>query len=213
MTNGFLKNLYYNIFSNYNLELEKVMKDCKSVLDVGCGETSPIKNFSKRLYAVGVDVYKPMIIKSKKNKIHNKYYVMDVMKIDKKFKNNSFDCVLASDLIEHLDKKSGLELIKKMTNIARKKVIIFTPNGFLEQGAREGNIFQVHKSGWNVNEMQKLGFRVIGINGIKFLRGEYSTIKFKPEIIFRFISDITQLITKYYPKLAFQMLCIKEKRD
>jgi hypothetical protein len=113
-------------------------------------------------------------------------------------------------LIEHLNKKDGLKLISMMEKIARKKVIIFTPNGFLKQGALYDNPWQVHKSGWTAKEMQKKGYKVIGMNGCKPLRGELTLCKLKPRIIGDRIADLTQIITRHTPKHAFQIFCIKD---
>ncbi len=205
-----LKKFYYNIFKNYEKELEKLTLDCKSLLDVGCGNNSPIKHFSNKLYTVGVDAYIPSIEKSKNQGIHNDYLNIDVMDIREKINSKSFDCVLASDLIEHLTKENGLKLIKMMEEIATKKVIIFTPNGFLPQGEYDNNPWQIHHSGWDVEEMQDLGYKIIGINGWKSLRGEYAIIKFKPIFLWTLLSDITQLYVRNKPKYAFQILCVKE---
>jgi SAM-dependent methyltransferase len=205
-----LKKFYYNIFKNYEKELEKLTLDCKSLLDVGCGNNSPIKHFSNKLYTVGVDAYLPSIEKSKNQRIHNDYLNIDVMDIGEKINSKSFDCVLASDLIEHLTKENGLKLIKMMEEIATKKVIIFTPNGFLPQGEYDNNPWQIHHSGWDVEEMQDLGYKIIGINGWKSLRGEYAIIKFKPIFLWTLLSDITQLYVRNKPKYAFQILCVKE---
>lgn len=207
----FLKNIYLKIFPLPIFYLEKELKECKSLLDVGCGSNSPIGKLpKKKFYSVGVDAFREAIEKSKKNKIHNKYFLMNVMKIDTKFKAKSFDCVLALDLIEHLKKKDGVRLIKKMEKIARKKVIILTPNGFLPQEEYEGNIKQVHLSGWSVKEMRKEGYGVIGINGLKGLRKEKAELKFKPKIFWRVVSDISQVFVKNHPEKAFHILCVKK---
>lgn len=203
---------YVKLFPNYGIELERAVEKCKSLLDVGCGSNSPIKSFSKKLYCVGVDAFYPSIEKSKKLGIHNEYHKMDVLDIGKNFKPNSFDCVLASDLIEHLDKKDGFKLIEMMEKILKNKVIIFTPNGFLPQGEYDNNPWQVHKSGWTVKEMKKRGYKVIGINGWKPLRGEYARLRFRPSYFWQIISDITQLFVRNKPEKAFQILCIKTKR-
>jgi predicted TPR repeat methyltransferase len=206
-----LKKIYLFFFPNFVFELEKAMDDCKTVLDVGCGSNSPLGSIKTNIYSEGVDSFSPSIKKSKLKKIHNKYHKLDVIKIGKKFKSNSFDCVIAMDLIEHLEKKDGLKLIKKMEKIAKKKVIIFTPNGFLPQGKYDNNPWQIHKSGWTSKEMENKGYKVIGINGWKRLRGEYANLLFKPKLVCRIISDITQLFTRNNPKKAFQILCIKTK--
>jgi ubiquinone/menaquinone biosynthesis C-methylase UbiE len=207
-----LKNIYTKFIPNYSRELELAIKNCESVLDVGCGKDSPIQFFSKKIYSVGVDIFNPSLDKSKKSKIHNKYVKMDVLNIGKRFEDKSFDCVLASDLIEHLEKKDGLKLIKQMEKIAKKKVIIFTPNGFLKQGEYDKNPWQVHKSGWSAKEMKKMGYKIIGIRGWKKLRGEYASIKYKPELFWKIISEITQIYTKRFPEHAFQILCVKNKK-
>lgn len=153
----FHSKFYVKIFTPYPIELQNLLLDCNSILDVGCGSNSPIQFFSKNMYSVGIDVFAPSIEESKNKGIHNKYYKMGVLDIGSKFSDNSFDCVLASDLIEHLEKKEGLKLIKLMEKIAKKKIIIFTPNGYLPQGECENNPYQEHKSGWTYLEMQKKG--------------------------------------------------------
>lgn len=206
-----IKRLYRRIFTSvigYEAELKKAVGNCKTLLDVGCGSDSPIKYFSGGIYSVGVDAHKPAVEDSKVKGIHNKYYAMDAMKIGR-FGKGSFDCVIASDLIEHLDKKDGLKLLEMMERVARKKVIIFTPNGFLPQPA-SGNKWQKHKSGWTIDEMKSMGYRVTGINGWKPLRKEYAAMRFWPKYFWLLVSHLTQIFTRNRPESAFQILCVKE---
>jgi len=136
---------------------------------------------------------------------------MNILDLEKKFETNSFDCVLASDLIEHLTKEDGLKLIDMMEKIAKNKIIIFTPNGFLSQGEYDNNPWQIHKSGWTVKEMKEKGYEVIGIDGWKPLRGEYASLRFWPKHFWLIISDITQFFVKNKPEKAFEILCYKIK--
>jgi hypothetical protein len=117
--------------------------------------------------------------------------------------------VISLDVIEHLERGDGMKLMDTMEKIARKKIIVFTPNGFLPQNAYDGNEWQIHKSGWSVKEMRKLGYKVIGINGLKWLRGEKSVLKFRPVLFWKIVSDFTQLVVKRKPGWAFQILCTK----
>ncbi len=206
----FLKRLYQKIFLAYERYLEQAVGDSKTLLDLGCGYPSPIKSFSSRLYSVGVDLFEPSIMKSRAEKIHNEYRNISVLDAGDKFKEKSFECVLASDVIEHLTKEDGKKLIEIMEELATKKVIIFTPNGFLYQPAHSGNDHQKHLSGWDVGEMRKRGYKVIGINGWKPLRKEFAELRFKPVLLWTIISDITQLIVRNFPKQAFAILCVKE---
>lgn len=194
----------------YRNELGNAISDCCSLLDVGCGSSSPAQHFSKKVHMVGVDAWKPSIKESRKKGIHNKYHQMNILDIGKKFPAKSFDCVMSLDVIEHLTKKDGMKLISAMEKTARKKVIVFTPNGFLPQQAYKGNPWQEHKSGWTVAEMKKRGFEVIGIHGWKPLRGEFADVKYKPKVVWRIISDLTQVLVRNHAEKAFHILCVKK---
>lgn len=204
---GFFLKKYY-----YRFELEKGLKDCSSLLDVGCGADSPIKYFSKRPYSVGVDAFIPYLRDSQRKDIHNEYVQMDILNIGAAFSGKSFDAVLASDVIEHLKREDGLRLLQMMESIARKKVIVFTPNGFLPQEIYDGNVHQLHLSGWEVDEMRHLGFKVIGLNGWKALR-DNGRLKFWPERLWTKVSSLSQIFVRNHPDKAFQILCVKDLRD
>lgn len=204
------KTIYLNIFPDYSRELKNVVGNLKTLLDVGCGKASPIKGFSKDIYCVGVDSFKPSLDQSAKDKIHNKYILANILEIRKSFATDSFEVVLASDVIEHLTKIEGEKLLIDMESIASKKVVIFTPNGFLHQGEFDNNPQQVHKSGWTVQDFKMHGYKVLGINGWKPLHKEFAIPKFKPHRLCQFISDLSQFIVKNHPELAFQLLAVKE---
>ncbi len=207
---GFLKLLYRKIFLSYPQELRAVVGSSATLLDVGCGSNSPVRFLSKNIHSTGVDVFEPSIEESRSRGIHEDYFKANVLDIDKLFGEKSVDCVLASDVIEHLEKTDGYSLLDKMEKIASKKVIIFTPNGFINQEPYEGNPWQVHRSGWTPEEMVERGYKITGINGFKPLRGERSFVRYKPRIFWEIVSDITQLFTKRNPKFAAQILCVKE---
>lgn len=204
------RKFYVKIIPDSYEELNRATVDCKSILDLGCGVSSPIQYCTNKMYKVGIDAYLPSINKSKISKIHDKYYCMNVSDLKNKFKSKSFDCVLAFDLIEHLDKRKGIELMQTMEKIAAKKAIIFTPNGFMPQDALYGNDFQIHKSGWTWKEMRARGYKVIGINGLKCLKGKLTLPKYKPYCFWERVSEITQLFTRNRPKYALQILCVKK---
>jgi 2-polyprenyl-3-methyl-5-hydroxy-6-metoxy-1,4-benzoquinol methylase len=158
------------IFHDLTYELARELDNCQSVLDLGCGPSSPIKSPSLNFYSVGIAVFEPSIQESKRKGIHNEYFLMNLLDIDEKFQQNSFDAVVAFDLIGHIEKKEEIRLIGMMEKIAKKKVILSALNGFLAQKMYGGNIWQIHKSGWETKEMRERGYRVIGINGWKRLR-------------------------------------------
>jgi SAM-dependent methyltransferase len=188
--------------------LKKELIGSKSILDVGCGMSSPIR-FCSVSYSIGVDLFRLYLMQAKRNKIHDDYVLGDVRKLC--FRNSSFDCVAALDLIEHLSKAEGYNLLREMERVARKKIIVFTPNGYLRQDAYDNNAWQAHKSSWSVRELKNQGYKVNGINGLYTLRGYMTMIRFKPTRLWKDISDMTQKATYYIPEFAFQLLCVKIK--
>jgi ubiquinone/menaquinone biosynthesis C-methylase UbiE len=195
--------------SLYYSSLQKELNNMKTVLDVACGARSPLSEFKKTFYSVGIDIFKPSIERSKKAKLHDDYRVGNVLNLGKYFKKKSFDAVVALDIIEHLEKKDGLRLLEQMEKIAKKKVIILTPYGFTQQHPYEENPYQIHKSGWYPKEFIKKGYKVLGMRGLRFIRGEYATIKYKPWFLWGIISVLSQYVTLMFPEISYQLLAVK----
>ncbi len=192
-----------------SLELESLLSDCDSVLDLGCGDNSPLGFINRKKYSVGVDGFNKSIAKSKNKNIHDKYLHKNILEIEKDFKKKSFDAVIALDVIEHLEKKDGYKLLKIMEHIASKKIILLTPNGFVPQTG-EGNGLQEHLSGWIVSDFKKLKYKVFGRYGLKNLRGEKAELKFRPKVLWGLISELSNLFfTRKNPKKAYSLLAVK----
>ena len=182
-----------------------------SVLDVGCGSNSPVARVRpKPKNLVGLDGFLPSIEKSRSKSLHDDYKQVEFSRLGQEVPDKSYDAVVALDVIEHFEKPQGLEFLSQLERMAKKRVILFTPNGFLPQQAYDGNEFQVHRSGWSVSEMRARGYRVVGINGLKPLRGEMAEIQFHPKKLGLLASWATQPLVARVPELAFQILCVKE---
>jgi REP element-mobilizing transposase RayT len=85
-----------------------------------------------------------------------------------------------------------------MEKIAKKKVVIFTPNGFLAQGEYYNNPWQLHRSGWTAEEMKKRGYKVLGFGGAKILRPTFE-VRFSPKKLWWGISHVTELFVRDLP--------------
>jgi len=125
--------------------------------------------------------------------------------------------VLATEVLEHLSKDDGKIMLEQMEKIARKKIILTTPNGFLPTYAGpDDNPTETHLSGWTVNELRKLGFKVYGLNGLKALwkveQGQ-AVIKFKPRRVFTILVEISELFVYVHPSLAFQFFLVKDLKN
>lgn len=215
----FLVRLYGRIFHSFDYCFFREIKECSSVLDLGCGSSSPLQNCKKNIYSVGVDAYLPYIKESERQKIHNKYIHKRIEEVD--FPPRSFDAVVIIEVLEHLPKKLGLKIIKKAEKWAKKKIIVSTPNGFLHQKGADKNVFQKHLSGWTAEEMERMGFKSYGFAGLKFLRGEdredrvegdiitSSRIKYHPIIFWMIMAALSQFFVYYLPSYAFELFCVR----
>lgn len=208
---GFITEIGFNLpFYSYLYELYKSLEECKYILDVGCGIFSPLRFLKGNIYTVGVDGYKPDLDMAKESGTHAEYKLIDALAIDKHFHNKSFDAVVLLDIIEHFNKEQGHELIAKVERVASRRVIIVTPNGFLLQRRKNGDL-QEHLSGWDCNDMKSLGYKVIGLLGLKQLRGEYHNLRYRPKILWGIVAELTHYFyTRTHPEKACSLFCVKE---
>jgi SAM-dependent methyltransferase len=183
-------------------ELRRLTRGCKTCLEVGCGGDSPARLLSFDRYA-GVDAYAPAILEAQQRDPKGEYYVGRAEHLD--FPDKAFDCVIALDLIEHLTKEDGFRFLEECKRVARKRVILFTPNGFLPQKSKDGDMNE-HLSGWEAGEMRTLGFNVRGKLGPKVLRGEHHSILRRPRQLWTVISHFCQLFTP--AEKAAAILCV-----
>nr|WP_232293705.1 methyltransferase domain-containing protein [Stigmatella aurantiaca] len=184
---------------------------CDSVLDVGCGFRSPLASFSHLIpRTVGVDGYAHAIERSRAAGIHREYHCVDLLQVGTLFPPKSFDAVIALDVIEHFDKPTGYRFMQMLESLARKRVILFTPNGYLPQDEWDGNVRQLHLSGWEVYDFELRGYRVFGMSGWKPLRGQYALPSIRPYRLGGFLSRLTEPFAVRFPRHAFQLLAIRD---
>jgi SAM-dependent methyltransferase len=186
--------------------LRKELSAHDIVLDLGCGNNSPIQHCDI-FESIGVEIFDPYLEEAKRRNSHRQYIKADIRKVE--FRPNSIDAVTALSVLEHLTKEEGYELIKKAEKWAKGKVIIATTNGYLWQDGYDNNPFQEHKSGWSIAELKGMGFEVHGIYGLKFLRAYQGSPRFKPRLFWEIVSYISQPITYYFPELSFELFAVK----
>ncbi|WP_286818478.1 class I SAM-dependent methyltransferase [Desulfobacter sp. UBA2225] len=196
-----------------NLLEQEIIGSCQTLLDIGCGNGGHIRGCSPYLKkAVGVDAFPEVVTKARESGFYTETILAGVDQLTELFEEHSFECVLAFDLIEHLEKAEGLALITVMEKLSSKKVVIFTPNGFLPQGPIQGNPYQVHQSGWSASEMKSLGYTVYGVHGFKDILGEESLPKWRPYRFWKLVTVLFQPLFLKMPNMAFQIFCVKVKK-
>lgn len=189
-------------------ELRTELRECQTVLDVGCGNASPLR-FLTGGHLTGVDGYAPALEQARTSGTHDDYVLADVKRLSEHFSPQQFDACVALDVIEHLSKEDGWRMAQAMETLARKRVIIFTPNGFIPQHSHEGDL-QEHLSGWTADEMRQRGYRVLGMYGPSSLRGEYHHIKYRPAAFWVVVSICGHFLrTRNRPERAAAIFCVK----
>jgi len=223
-------NLITKLYNNPVLEkliptqvycLRNALADCKTVLDIGCGPSSPLQACGPFERAVGVEAYTPYIEQSRAKGIHHEYVNKLIEELD--FPPKSFDAVIMIEVIEHMPEELGMKILKKAEVWAKKKVIVTSPNGFVPQKSLDGNPLQVHLSGWSLRAMTNLGFDCRGLAGLKVLRQEVdsetmghditSSMKFRPRFFWFAVSALSQILTYRLPGLAFEIFSVKRVRS
>lgn len=145
-------------------EAIKNFKQTDVVLDIGCG-IHPQKYIKPKLH-ICCEPHAEYIEYVQKHTNHSdRVYVLinSTWDIIKSFPSNSIDTIIFTDVIEHLKKKDGHELIKHAERVARVQVILFTPLGYFPQShpngkdawGLNGGKWQEHKSGWDPKDFNE----------------------------------------------------------
>jgi len=103
-------------------EIEKLARDLSpvSVLDVGCGQSHIGKFFNDY---TGVEISLPALKLAVENNPKKHYLRADGLHLP--FKNGSFDLVICSDVIEHIEDKD--RILKELTRLSKRYILITTP--------------------------------------------------------------------------------------
>ena len=143
----------------------------KSLLSLCCGIGLELE-FLQTQDVTAVDLAQQYLDEVKKRCPQAKTVLSDALEYTKKQPDNSVDVISIIDGIEHMDKKSGIKLIKEMKRVARDQILLFTPqgpgeDGYLKNephnawGIEGADHFQTHKSGWTVDELRDQGFEML----------------------------------------------------
>lgn len=144
-----------------------IMSEPLSILDIGCGAgkygvlchdrlnlwyTNDYKN--RKVVIDAIEAY-PEYLTPVHSYIYNQIYI-DPADIAINNLSRKYDLILIIDVIEHFEKKAGMEFIEKCRNTG-KNIIISTPHNPGEQGEMFGNIFERHVSKWSEEDFGKYG--------------------------------------------------------
>lgn len=203
---------------SYMKLLRDFVGEAKTILDLGCedGRLLTLLSDGKDWKVTGVDIFQKNVNRTAKRKIYVKAIKGDIVEISKKLirEKKKFDVVFCSQVIEHIDRKKGEEFLGLIDKLAKKKIIIGTPRGFMEQphAFLGDNPHQVHKSGWSEDDFRRRGYKVygIGFGPVWSEEGLGRTYSKPVAVLASIISYVFSPIVYYFPFLAAGILCTKE---
>ncbi len=202
--------VYFGLFPRFPAILRKELAGYTSVLDLGCGDFSPVLH-CRIPFSVGVELCEPSLSRGMKLKTHSQFVLGDIRRIE--FKPKSFDAVIALNVLEYLTKQEGIDLLEKMEQWAKKRVVATTSNGLWARKSASKTRLKKYKFGWKANDLTKLGYRVNGIEGWK---GSKELKEISNPLAIGFLqarfSNLTQKICYHHPRLAITLLAVKNRK-
>lgn len=129
--------------------------------------------------------------------------------------DDSYNFVLALDLIEHLSKEEGYQLLYEMDRISSFTTSLLTPNGFSWQPPSVNNKFNAHISKWTSSELKQLGWRKSqGQIGFKKFYGPYGLARYQGRIFLVLeVVAILKIISFFYPRISFSFFASKYRKN
>lgn len=162
----------------------------ESLLSLCCGIGLELSGLSTP-DVTAVDIAPQYVEQVKHRCPQAKTVVSDALDYLRTQRANSVDVISIIDGIEHMDKKTGKQVIKHMKRVCKKQILLFTPQGPGEDGYLKNephnawgisgaDHHQTHKSGWTADELEKLGFTQVAIASDISQHGEpYHALMYK----------------------------------
>ena len=190
--------------------LERDLADCDNILELGCGSDSPLLKIGLGHKTHAVDIWEPYIIKHSEVGNYKSCTLENILTMP--YPEKSVDAIVMCDVLEHLERKEVYytELFQRFENCARKKVILFTPNGFIENDEVDGDPYQRHVAAWFPEDYRREGYKVKGGAGFHWLYGKAGIIKRRPYTLMEYVGQLSQLLVYHFPNLAWHSYAVKE---
>jgi SAM-dependent methyltransferase len=131
---GYLSNDIYNYITN-------TYPNNFSVLDVGCGHghySKLLKSYFNVNNFDGVEIWEPYIKQYDLYNLYTNIYNVNILNFDFKY----YDLIIMGDILEHLSREDGTEIIKSLSKKC-SELLVIVPY-YLPQGICENNPYEIH---------------------------------------------------------------------
>lgn len=160
------------------------------VLDIGCGLGFwgwALRTHTKGVfYLVGLEVNPLYIKKLSDLRIYDEIINTNVITGLEKIPNYSYDLIIASHVIEHMDKKDGWKVIDELIRICKKQMIILLPHrgsSNYEKTKCHDSYYNYHRSAWSRKDFELndiWGFKIFKVQVLPYThRSGRATVLFE----------------------------------
>lgn len=132
-----------------------------TVLDLGTegGNTAArIRQEWRWAQCVGVEIHEPTWRKAGERAVYAQLWRECALDFMRRAESLRYDVIVCAELIEHLERREGQELAELVRDKARRLAIVTSPIGLMRQDAIDGNLHQIHRSGWEPSDLERLGY-------------------------------------------------------
>lgn len=200
--------------------LKKITGNPRTVIDLGCGDGKIMQIIGEKSWDItGIDVYTDSLKQAEATGMYKTLIKGDLVTTVRKLikEKKKYDLVFCSQVIEHITREDGEELLSLVDKLAKKRIYFGTPNGFMHQPEVfiKGNPHQHHKSGWSIEDFESHGYKVNGV-GFKPVWSEDGVGRQKNkvlEFIITLIAFIFNPVVYYFPSLAAGILAVKDIKN
>ena len=190
--------------------LRRDLADCESILELGCGSNSPILRIGLGSRTDAVDIWQPYVDKHNAAQHYRQCFYGDILTLDEPLK--AYDAVVMLDVLEHLpkDEVARARLFENMERWACKRVVLFTPNGYIDNNLVDDDPWQAHVSSWEPEDYRKRGYVVHGATGLRWILGKGSLPRWHPYSVFAIIAMTSMRFIYNKPEWAWHSYAVKE---
>lgn len=202
----------------YSWYLRILADSPKSVLDMGCGDGTLMEGIAGKNWKItGIDIYEKDLKNARKKGLYHKLIKDSLVKVCRKLvkEKKKYDLVFCSQVVEHITKKEGEELLGVAEKLSKRRIYFGTPRGFMVQPEIfiKGNPYQYHKSGWSLEDFKSRGYKVYGI-GFNPVWSEKGWGRSENKFVF-FVSSIISYILSpvvfFIPEFGSGIMAVKDK--